>query len=131
MDSLDYDEPNSENPPFVFAPPEDNSFDDEDSFDSSLGDDDGPGGGVPLFVPQGDGDDGDFDDDSFDDVGYGEGEEETVFGVPPAQRLQQQGGQFRMLGEDLLQDTIGIGAQMQMAGRVEESPTPWNPNARG
>ena len=67
------------------------------------------------------------------------GEEETVFGVPPAQRLAQQqqqlaqaqmamhGGGLRMLGEDLLQDTIGIGQQMALAGRVEESPTPWNP----
>ena len=68
----------------------------------------------------------DDDDDSFDD--HGEGEEETVFGVPPAQRLHQQaqGGHFRMHGENLFQDTIGIGAQMAMAGRVEESPTPWN-----
>ncbi|EMD30860.1 hypothetical protein CERSUDRAFT_145767 [Gelatoporia subvermispora B] len=71
-------------------------------------------------------------DDSFDDPVYGaaDAEEETVFGVPPAQRLQaqaaararaSQGGNLRMLGEDLLQDTVGIGAQ---AGSVE-TPTPW------
>lgn len=119
MDSL-YNDPNA--PPFVFAPSDD-SFDD-DSFDDSM--DDETGTGEAFLVAQGD---DDFDDDSFDDVGYGEGEEETVFGVPPAQRLQQP--QLRMLGEDLLQDTIGIGAQMQIAGRVEESPTPWNANARG
>ncbi|KAI0715648.1 hypothetical protein C8T65DRAFT_738512 [Cerioporus squamosus] len=130
MDSLDYDDPNAADaPPFVFES-QDDSFD--DSFDSSLGDDDGTGeGGAPFIIATDDGDA--FDDDSFDDPVYAEGEEETVFGVPPAQRLRQQaqGGGLRMLGEDLLQDTIGIGAQMVVAGRVEESPTPWNNNARG
>ncbi|RPD62576.1 hypothetical protein L226DRAFT_568682 [Lentinus tigrinus ALCF2SS1-7] len=131
MDSLDYDDPNdADAPPFVFESQND-SFD--DSFDSSLGDDDGTGeGGVPFIITADDGDAFD-DDDSFDDPAYAEGEEETVFGVPPAQRLRQQaqGSGLRMLGEDLLQDTIGIGAQMAVAGRVEESPTPWNNNGRG
>ncbi|KAG6889335.1 hypothetical protein C0995_001742 [Termitomyces sp. Mi166 len=67
-------------------------------------------------------------DDSFDDEMYdrlhGEVEEETLFGVPPQQRMQAQqrsNGGLRMLGDDLLQDTIGIGSQI---GRIEESPTP-------
>ena len=42
-------------------------------------------------------------------------------------QMGMHGGGLRMLGEDLLQDTIGIGQQMALAGRVEESPTPWNP----
>lgn len=79
-----------------------------------------------------------FDDDSFDNDQYqGQGpEEETVFGVPPAQRQataasRGPGGQrSKLLGEDLLQDTIGIGSAMAVAGRVEESPTPY-PGPRG
>ncbi|KIJ66465.1 hypothetical protein HYDPIDRAFT_129352 [Hydnomerulius pinastri MD-312] len=79
-----------------------------------------------------------FDDsfDSADGDGYGYGvhqgghggvEEETVFGIPPAQRQQaaRGHGQLRLLGEDLLQDTIGIGSQLAKVGRVEESPTPF------
>ncbi|TFK68495.1 hypothetical protein BDN72DRAFT_797616 [Pluteus cervinus] len=79
------------------------------------------------------------------------GTEETVFGVPPAQRMQMMRAydqrmqmmraydqrnlhpnQLRMLGEDLLEDTIGIGAQIAATGRVEESPTPagWPPGGR-
>ena len=129
MDSFDYDDPaDADAPPFVFESQND-SFD--DSFDSSLGDDDGTGESGAPFIINADDIDG-FDDDSFDDPAYAEGEEETVFGVPPAQRLRQQaqGSGLRMLGEDLLQDTIGIGAQMAVTGRVEESPTPWN-NGRG
>ncbi|OSC97484.1 hypothetical protein PYCCODRAFT_1398695 [Trametes coccinea BRFM310] len=139
-DSLDYEEANnSANPSAAFLlAAQRPSFDDDDSFDSSMGDDDptdGSSGVAPIHpflagAQEGDDMDG-FEDDSFDDVGYGpDGEEETLFGVPPAQRLQQQAqqeAQFRMLGEDLLQDTIGIGTQMAQAGRVEESPTPWVP----
>ncbi|KAI0819241.1 hypothetical protein BC628DRAFT_1546056 [Trametes gibbosa] len=141
-DSLDYEEAhNTANPSaaFLFAAQRP-SYDDDDSFDSSMDDDDptdDTSGVAPvhpfLMGPQGPDDDDGFGDDSFDDVEYGpDGEEETVFGVAPAQRLQQQAqhaAQFRMLGEDLLQDTIGIGTQMAMAGRVEESPTPWVPSS--
>ncbi|KAH9848202.1 hypothetical protein C2E23DRAFT_844824 [Lenzites betulinus] len=139
-DSLDYEEAhNTANPSaaFLFAAQRP-SYDDDDSFDSSMDDDDptDDANGVtpvhPFLVgPQGPDDDDGFDDDSFDDVAYGpDGEEETVFGVAPAQRLQQQAqhaAQFRMLGEDLLQDTFGIGSRIATAGRVEESPTPWVP----
>ncbi|KAI0372333.1 hypothetical protein BV20DRAFT_964481 [Pilatotrama ljubarskyi] len=139
-DSLDYEEAhNTANPSAAFLlAAQRPSYDDEDSFDSSMGDDDPTDetSGVapihPFLAGAQEVDDADaFDDDSYDDPAYGpDGEEETVFGVPPAQRLRQQAqlaGQFRMLGEDLLQDTIGIGNQMAMAGRVEESPTPWVP----
>ncbi|KAF8640537.1 hypothetical protein AX17_000199 [Amanita inopinata Kibby_2008] len=75
-----------------------------------------------------------FEDDSFDDEsmlgGGGDFQEETLFGVPPAERLRAEQmraanqGELRMLGDDLLQDTIGIGAQLARTGRVEETPTP-------
>lgn len=139
LDSLDYEDQNTGTAPadFLFANQDSHSFD-EDSFDSSMGDDDEPTDGTapPFIVGPDDGGDG-FDDDSFDDGQFeGQGEEETVFGVPPAQRLAQQQAQMaqgglRMLGQDLLQDTIGIGQQMAMAGRVEESPTPWNGRGSG
>ncbi|TCD67891.1 DASH complex subunit ask1 [Steccherinum ochraceum] len=117
--------------------------DDDDSFDSSnqsmdsmdgepqLGQDGAPVHPLAHVLGGGEmGEEDGFDDDSFDDPAYQqEGtEEETLFGVPPAQRLQQQQlqqGHLRMLGEELLEDTMGIGAQMARAGRVEESPTPW------
>ncbi|KAI1785542.1 hypothetical protein LXA43DRAFT_1037578 [Ganoderma leucocontextum] len=140
LDSLDYEDQNTgtAHADFLFANQDDHSFD-EDSFDSSMGDDDDEptdGTAPPFIMGVGADDDGDgFDDDSFDDGQFdGQGEEETVFGVPPAQRLaQQQMAQsgLRMLGQDLLQDTIGIGQQMALAGRVEESPTPWNGNGNG
>lgn len=81
-------------------------------------------------------DDDTFDDDGFEGNGMGGTQEETLFGLPGqrsrAQPLlrtgegvrQDKGSQLRMLGEDLLQDTIGIGAQIAKTGRVEESPTP-------
>lgn len=86
--------------------------------------------------------DDDFDDDDDSDDGFEVGhhdavgglgpfndiDEDTVFGLAPGQRESAAyGGQhLRMLGEDLLQDTIGIGAQLAATGRVEESPTPAN-----
>jgi hypothetical protein len=75
-------------------------------------------------------------DDSFDSLDGGdrdEGErvpEETVFGVRPAER-EAALPQLRMLGEDLLQDTLGIGTQLARAGRIEESPTPWGGGGTG
>lgn len=76
---------------------------------------------------------GDYDDsfDSFDGGNEGEDRpEETVFGVRPVEREAAQ-PRLRMFGEDLLQDTIGIGTQLARAGRIEESPTPWGGGSGG
>jgi len=70
-----------------------------------------------------------FDDDSVLVEGGGGFQEETLFGVPPAQRLRVEQtraaganyGQLRLSGQDILEDTIGIGAQL---GQVQETPTP-------
>jgi DASH complex subunit ASK1 len=50
--------------------------------------------------------------------------------VRPAEREAAQ-PQLRMFGEDLLQDTIGIGTQLARTGRIEESPTPWGGGSGG
>jgi len=75
-----------------------------------------------------DDDDDSYDDDVDDMYDGGATEEETLFGVPPAQRLRAQSGMvgdnLRMLGEELIEDTIGMGSVMATRGRVEESPTP-------
>ncbi|KAG1848504.1 hypothetical protein DFJ58DRAFT_717051 [Suillus subalutaceus] len=101
-----------------------NSNHSSDSIGGGFGDE---GGAVHPFARAVE-DDGDGFDDSFDSVdGDGDGDgysdslgiqEETVFGIPPAQRKHGR-------GEDLLQDTIGIGSQLAKAGRIEESPTPY------
>lgn len=121
----------------------DDSFGSSNHSGDSLTEEDANLGLVPVHpFAMGVEDDGFDDDDSFDDDGYGavaEGfQEETLFGVPPVQRQEQmrgggslEGDQLRMLGEDLLQDTIGIGTQIAMSGRVEESPTPVSWSARG
>lgn len=110
----------------------DDSFGSSNRSSDSLDDlDQEQGGMVHPFAGMSSSEGDAFDDDSFDDdhqEAHGGLEEETVFGVPPAQRQaaaapRVQG--LRMLGEDLLQDTIGIGAAMTLAGRVEESPTPY------
>lgn len=107
-----------------------NSNHSSDSIGGGFGDE---GGAVHPFARAVE-DDGDGFDDSFDSVdGDGDGDddslgiqEETVFGIPPAQRKHGRGpGELRLLGEDLLQDTIGIGSQLAKAGRIEESPTPY------
>jgi DASH complex subunit ASK1 len=137
-DSLDYDD----QPPLDYIPPpQPDDFDDDDSDDDfadnrssdSFGED---ASGMSNPFIEGGTQAGEVyeDDDSLDDPEYQTGEEETLFGVPPAQRLameaalaQRRASQanFRMLGGQLLEDTIGIGAQMARAGRVEETPTPW------
>ncbi|EIW87246.1 hypothetical protein CONPUDRAFT_161830 [Coniophora puteana RWD-64-598 SS2] len=152
-DSLDDDpthHPGQPSSAFLMASsrPARDSLGSDDSFGSSnhshdsLLDDDGDGGNQAVHpfaraaaAAEGGaqhGDDGFGFDDTFDDDDDGfDGhpdvpEEETVFGIPPAQRqVMAQRGQLRMLGEDLLQDTIGIGNQKARAGHVEESPTPW------
>jgi DASH complex subunit ASK1 len=72
-------------------------------------------------------DDGLDSDDSFDYQGS-DVQEETVFGVPPAQRLRaaqaaQRQHDLRLHGEGLLDDTIGVQIVAGNMG-VEESPTP-------
>ena len=73
---------------------------------------------------------GEYEDDSFDSLDDEEGEElpeETVFGLRPAERNEaaRLQPQLRMHGEELLQETMDIGAGLARAGRIEESPTPW------
>lgn len=117
--------------------------DSDDSFDSSghsgdsLTEEDANLGLAPVHPfalgVEDDGFDDSFDDDMYDGNVMGD-TEETLFGVPPGQRIHGQaqmrvggghlGDGLHMLGEDLLQDTIGIGTQIAMSGRVEESPTP-------
>ncbi|KAG2136530.1 uncharacterized protein EDB93DRAFT_1242387 [Suillus bovinus] len=103
-----------------------NSNHSNDSLGEGFGDE---GGAVHPFARAVE-DDGDGFEDSFDSVD-GDGDEsgvqeETVFGIPPAQRKHGRGlGELRLLGEDLLQDTIGIGSQLAKVGRIEESPTPY------
>jgi DASH complex subunit ASK1 len=120
----------------------DDSFGSSNRSSDSLDDvDAGQGGMVHPFAGMNSSEGDAFDDDSFDNdqyQGQEHPEEETVFGVPPAQRQAaalpagrgRGGQQLKLLGEDLLQDTIGIGSAMALAGRVEESPTPY-PGPRG
>jgi DASH complex subunit ASK1 len=98
----------------------------------------GDGAAVHPFARALEAGEGDGFDDSFDSVeGDGfdvhqeedhNGVEETVFGIPPARRQRggvKGNGELWLLGENLLQDTIGIGSQLAKAGRVDESPTPF------
>ncbi|KIL00796.1 hypothetical protein PAXRUDRAFT_821247 [Paxillus rubicundulus Ve08.2h10] len=97
----------------------------------------GSGAAVHPFARALEAGDGDGFDDSFDSVegdgfdahrGEDHDVEETVFGIPPAQRQRtgvKGNGELWLLGENLLQDTIGIGSQLAKAGRVDESPTPF------
>ncbi|KIP11103.1 hypothetical protein PHLGIDRAFT_28046 [Phlebiopsis gigantea 11061_1 CR5-6] len=129
-DSLDYDDPDAS--AAFLAAPSNMQYANDDSFSSDGSSDsmDGRGGGMQQFAVEDDGDAFD-DEDSYDDPQYNteSTQEETLFGVPPAQRLARQAAQsrgsegpLRMLGQELLEDTIGVGAQMQ---HVDETPTPW------
>ena len=127
-DSLDDDSFDAADQDPVFPHPAGDYDDQDDSFASdstdSFDDDDGVGPAIEVYPAEGDS----FDDDSFDNDFDAQPEEETVFGVPPAERLRMQGreseGNLRMYGADLLQDTLGVGSQMAQAGRVEDTPTP-------
>ena len=118
---------------------EENELDHDVGFDDSLdaaGDADAGVAPVYPFARARASVHGDYEDDSFDSLEGGEGEEtpeETVFGLRPAEhneaaRLQPQ---LRMYGEELLQDTMGIGTRLARAGRIEESPTPWGTGGGG
>lgn len=139
MDSLDEMDAANPSAPFFMAPTRDHD-DSDDSFGSSdsLNEEQINMGLAPVhnFVQNveddGFGDDSFSDDDMYDNGGMVQ--EETLFGVPPQVRMQgsqgrlQSGGHhgegLRMLGGDLLEDTMGISDQIAMSGRVEESPTP-------
>jgi DASH complex subunit ASK1 len=152
-DSDSFDEVNNTAHPsaaFMMASAQ-GSHDSDDSFDSSnhsgdsLTEEDANLGLAPVHPfamgVEDDGFDDSFDDDMYDGNVMGETQEETLFGVPPGQRIHAQtqmrvgggllGDGLRMLGEDLLQETIGIGNQIAMSGRVEESPTPASWAGRG
>ena len=123
-DSLDDDSFSAVAQGPVFPHPAGDYDEQDDSFASdstdSFGDDDLDGAGPAIEVYPAEGDS--FDDDSFDNDFDGPPEEETVFGVRPAERLRMQGreseGNLRMYGADLF---LGVGSQ---AGRVEDTPTP-------
>lgn len=144
LDDEEFNDPANPSAAFILASQRASYDDDDSSFESNQDSlDELPEGHEPVHpfaraqAYQGMEDD-DFDD-SFDDDLYDQQantestQEETVFGVPPAQRLQMEAQQeerrrqqqFRVLGEHLLEDTMGIGAQMASQGRVEETPTPW------
>ncbi|KAI0279408.1 hypothetical protein BGY98DRAFT_933197 [Russula aff. rugulosa BPL654] len=118
---------------------EDDELDHDDDFDDSL---DAAGdagvGVVPVhpFARVRASVHGEYEDDSFDSLEGGEEEEipeETVFGLRPAERNEaaRLQPQLRMYGEELLQDTMGIGTRLARAGRIEESPTPWGTGGGG
>ena len=116
---------------------DDDELDQDDGFDDSL-DADADIAPVHPFARARASAHGEYEDDSFDSLD-GEGEEggdvpeETVFGLRPAERSEaaRQQPRLRMYGEDLLQDTMGIGTRLARAGRIEESPTPWGSGGGG
>ena len=124
-DSIEYEHNDTAHPSaaFLLASERASYDDDDDSFASSGGDlsvdaEDGDHPPIHPFARPMEGDS--FDDDSFDN----HPEEETLFGVPPAQRMRAAPQNLRMLGEDMFQDTMGA------TGRIDESPTPWPPGGK-
>jgi DASH complex subunit ASK1 len=105
--------------------PYDDSFDSPNHSDDSLADEDVGTGLVPIHpFANAVEDDGFDDDDSFDGFvpAGGDFQEETVFGVTPGERERIHAEGLRMMGKDLLEDTIGKGAQIGTG--AEDSPTP-------
>ena len=105
--------------------PYDDSFDSSNHSDDSLTDEDVGTGLVPVHPFANAVEDDGFDDDSFDDFVPAEGnfEEETVFGVTPGERERIHAEGLRMMGQELLEDTIGKGV-VQFGTGAEDSPTP-------
>lgn len=118
---------------------DDDELDHDDSFDDSLDVAGDAGVGVaPVhpFARARASVHGEYEDDSFDSLEGEEEEEmpeETVFGLRPAERNEaaRLQPQLHMYGEELLQDTMGIGTRLARAGRIEESPTPWGTGSGG
>ena len=103
--------------------PYDDSFDSSNHSDDSLADEDVGTGLVPIHpFANAVEDDGFDDDDSYDGFvpAGGNFQEETVFGVTPGERERIHAEGLRMMGQELLEDTIGKGAQIA----TEDSPTP-------
>jgi len=106
--------------------PYDDSFDSSNHSDDSMADEDVGTGLVPIHpFANAVEDDGFDDDDSFDGFVPAEGnfQEETVFGVTPGERERIHAEGLRMMGQELLEDTIGKGG-VQIATGAEDSPTP-------
>jgi DASH complex subunit ASK1 len=120
---------------------DDDELDHDDGFDDSLdadADADADIAPVHPFARARASAHGEYEDDSFDSLDGeedhgGDIPEETVFGLRPAEREEaaQLQPRLRMYGEDLLQDTMGIGTRLARAGRIEESPTPWGSGGSG
>ncbi|KAF8807872.1 hypothetical protein BYT27DRAFT_7338498 [Phlegmacium glaucopus] len=105
--------------------PYDDSFGSSNHSNDSLTDEDVGAGLVPIHpFANAVEDDGFDDDDSFDGFvpAGGNFQEETVFGVTPGERERIHAEGLRMMGRELLEDTIGMGAQV--ATGAEDSPTP-------
>lgn len=106
--------------------PYDDSFGSSNHSNDSLTDEDVGAGLVPIHpFANAVEDDGFDDDDSFDGfVPAGDNVQEgTVFGVTPGERERIHAEGLKMMGEELLEDTIGKGVQ-QIAVGAEDSPTP-------
>ncbi|KZT22676.1 hypothetical protein NEOLEDRAFT_1180751 [Neolentinus lepideus HHB14362 ss-1] len=119
FDSFDEPEINDTAHPsaaFLMASSQRGPHDLDDSFDDSFDDDDGDER-MPPVIPFDDGDD--WFDDSLDD----DGPTETIFGAHRYQGGGQAPMQLGMRGEQLLEDTVGIGDQLARAGRLPRSPT--------
>ena len=106
--------------------PSDDSFGSSNHSGDSLTDEDIGAGLVPVHpFANAVEDDGFDDDDSFDDGFRRAGDkfqEETVFGVAPGERERIHAEGLRMMGQELLEDTIEMEARS--APRAGGSPTP-------
>ena len=147
LDDEEFNDPNNPSAAFIYASQRASYDDDDSSFESNQDSMDAEAllaaGHEPVHpfarAQAFQGMEDDSFDDSFDDALYDQQtggaestQEETVFGVPPAQRLRMEAEQeerrrqqFRIHGEHLVEDTLGYGAQLASQGRVEETPTPW------
>lgn len=128
MDSMDYEVHDTAHPSAAFLlASRQRGRNDDDSFESDDTDgDDLEDGAEPVhpFARAAAGVVDDGFDDSFDDSGP---EEETVFGMRPAERAARDSeaaamARFRMHGVEPVQDTIGIAQSLDALGK---SPTPW------
>ena len=109
--------------------PYDDSFDSSNHSDDSLMNEDVGTGLVPIHPFANAVEDDGFDDDSgsFDGLvrAGGDFQEETVFGVTPGERERIHAEGLRMMGQELLEDTIGVGAQIGTGAEDSPTPTSW------